>query len=59
MIMIKQIYRKPETSVLCIQQQHMICQSEVKEITGPFDLGGGGNGDGRSRSCDEWDDEDR
>ena len=52
-------YIKPETIVVKIQQQSMLCQSEyVKGINGcDFELGGGAAIDARTREQSIWGEE--
>ena len=57
----KKKYMKPTMMVVTLQQQSIICASDVTSVTGNADLdyGGGGSGPARARSYGgiDWDDE--
>ena len=56
----KKKYMKPTMMVVTLQQQSIICASDVTSVSGNADLnyGGGGSGTARSRSHggSDWDD---
>ena len=57
----KKKYMKPTMMVVTLQQQSIICTSDVSRVSGNADLNydGGGNGPARARqhSGIDWDDE--
>jgi hypothetical protein len=54
---IMKTYIKPETTVVKIQQQSMLCES-VSQVRGcDFELGGGAAVDARTREQSIWEDE--
>jgi len=61
----KKMYQKPEIQVVTINHGVQLLQSSAKysgiglKSNAGFTLGGGYDGEGRSRGCDDdWDDED-
>lgn len=63
----KKMYQKPEIQVVTINHSVQLLQSSANKYVGGiglksnagFTLGGGYDGEGRSRGCDDdWDDED-
>ena len=61
----KQEYQKPTIEVVKLQQQGIICTSDVRSVNGNagMDYDGGGNGPARARQhnpidWDDWDEED-
>ena len=60
----KKMYQKPEIQVVTINHSVQLLQASKRNLGGlksnaGFNLGGGSDGEGRSRGCDDdWDDED-
>jgi hypothetical protein len=60
----KKMYQKPEIQVVTINHSVQLLQASKRNLGGlksnaGFNLGGGYDGEGRSRGCDDdWDDED-
>ena len=60
----KKNYVKPEIQVVTINHSVQLLQASKRNLGGlksnaGFNLGGGSDGEGRSRGCDDdWDDED-
>ena len=52
----KKDYMKPDMRIVRIEHQQIICISDVDSNVG-MGYGGGSSVHGRSRSYDEWDDE--
>lgn len=50
-------YTKPETTVVKIQQQSMLCESIIQVKGCDFELGGGAAVDARTREKSIWDEE--
>lgn len=53
----KKEYMKPALRIVRIEHQGIICTSVTNVAGGTLNYGGGGSGPSRSRSFDDWDDE--
>ena len=57
----KKMYQKPEIQVVTINHSVQLLAGNFRQFNSNagFTLGGGSDGEGRSRGCDDdWDDED-
>ena len=55
----KKEYQKPQIEVVRVNTIQLLSDSKVTNVAGngDFTLVGGGAGGGRSRGCDDWDEE--
>lgn len=55
----KKTYVMPQIEVVRVNTIQPLAESKVNNVDGNagFTLTGGGNGEGRSRGCDDWDEE--